>query len=77
MLGMKSECDTTKVTSSYCLTKTMTWNYKCWSNLCFPDNNSVFINTMTCYNLNFDLLKSRYDPGDELAWLEKELAEIE
>jgi hypothetical protein len=32
---------------------------------------------MTCYYLNFELLKARYDPGDELSWLEKELADLE
>lgn len=37
----------------------------------------IAINTMSCYYLNFELLKSRYDPGDELAWLEKELAALE
>jgi len=42
-----------------------------------PNTKVIALNTMTCYNLNFDLLKSRYDPGDEIAWLEKELAEIE
>jgi hypothetical protein len=32
---------------------------------------------MTCYDVNFALLKSRDDPGDELTWLEKELGDLE
>ena len=42
-----------------------------------PNTKIIAINTMACFNLNFELLKSRYDPGDELSWLEKELATIE
>ena len=36
-----------------------------------PNTKIIAINTMACFNLNFELLKSRYDPGDELSWLEK------
>jgi len=32
---------------------------------------------MSCYYFNFEILKTRYDPGDQLAWLEKQLSELE
>lgn len=32
---------------------------------------------MGCYYYNFEVLKSRYDPGDQLKWLEDELAALE
>ena len=28
------------------------------------------INTMACYYWNFEIIKSRNDPGDQIAWLE-------
>ena len=42
-----------------------------------PKTKVIALNTMSCYYLNYELLKSRYDPGDELAWLERELAALE
>lgn len=35
------------------------------------------MNTNACYDLNFKLLKSFNDPGDQLKWLEQELSELE
>jgi len=32
---------------------------------------------MACYYWNFEIIKSRNDPGDQLAWLEQELLAIE
>jgi hypothetical protein len=32
---------------------------------------------MSCYYFNFEVLKTRYDPGDQLEWLEKQLADLE
>jgi hypothetical protein len=52
-------------------------NLKLKNGKTFPNTKVIAINTMTCYDVNFALLKSRYDPGDELTWLEKELADLE
>ena len=37
----------------------------------------IAINTEACYNANFFLLNSRYDPGNQLSWLEAKLAQME
>jgi sphingomyelin phosphodiesterase len=37
----------------------------------------IAINTMSCYYYNFLIVKSRFDPGDQIAWLEQELAALE
>lgn len=37
----------------------------------------IAINTMSCYYYNFLVVKSRFDPGDQIVWLEHELAELE
>ena len=37
----------------------------------FPNTRVIAINTMSCYYFNFEVLKTRYDPGDQLEWLEK------
>lgn len=37
----------------------------------------IGINTQACNTLNLMLLKNRYDPGNQLAWLESELKSIE
>jgi len=37
----------------------------------------IGINTQTCNNMNWYLFGQRNDPGNELAWLEEELASIE
>lgn len=39
--------------------------------------NIVAVNTQTCYNVNYYLWVNRNDPGQELAWLEQTLREIE
>jgi hypothetical protein len=43
----------------------------------FNNTKIIAINTMGCYYYNFEVLKSRYDPGDQLKWLEDELAALE
>jgi hypothetical protein len=43
----------------------------------YKNTKIIAINTMTCYYFNFAVLKSRYDPGDQIAWLEKELSDLE
>lgn len=43
----------------------------------YPNTRIIAINTMSCYIWNFELLKARYDPGEQIAWLEKELASLE
>ena len=35
------------------------------------------MNTNSCYYMNFAMIKTRYDPGDQLAWLESELIGLE
>lgn len=42
-----------------------------------PNVRVIAINTETCYNFNFYLMKFRDDPADQLAWLEKTLMEME
>lgn len=37
----------------------------------------IAVNTEACYNANFFLMKLRDDPGDQLAWLEQTLYEME
>lgn len=37
----------------------------------------IALNTVTCYNVNWYLINNRYDPGNEIAWLEGVLSEIE
>jgi hypothetical protein len=37
----------------------------------------IGINTMTCSITNFGMMKARYDPADQLKWLESELTHIE
>jgi sphingomyelin phosphodiesterase len=37
----------------------------------------IGLNTQSCNVGNWGVLKTRYDPGDQLFWLEKELAELE
>ena len=37
----------------------------------------IAINTMSCLSYNFNLLQARYDPGDQLDWLQKELASLD
>jgi hypothetical protein len=37
----------------------------------------IGINTQACNTNNILLLKNRYDPGNQLAWLESELKMIE
>ncbi len=43
----------------------------------YPNTRVIAINTMSCYIWNFETMKSRYDPGDQLAWLEQELASLQ
>jgi hypothetical protein len=37
----------------------------------------IAVNTEACYNANFFLMKLRDDPGDQLAWLEQTLYEMD
>lgn len=37
----------------------------------------IGINTQACNDLNFYLFKNRYDPGNQIAWLQTELEEVE
>ena len=37
----------------------------------------IGINTLTCSVTNFGVLKARYDPADQLKWLEAELTQLE
>lgn len=37
----------------------------------------IGINTQACNNMNWALIKNRYDPGNQIAWLESELASLE
>lgn len=37
----------------------------------------IGLNTNACYNLNYYLVRTINDPGNQLAWLEKELQEME
>lgn len=35
------------------------------------------MNTQACNNENWELIKNRYDPGNEIAWLQTELDNCE
>jgi hypothetical protein len=35
----------------------------------FPSTKVIAINTQACNNENWELIKDRYDPGDEITWL--------
>jgi sphingomyelin phosphodiesterase len=43
----------------------------------YPKTKIIALNTNSCYYMNFAMLKTRYDPGDQLAWFEQELAALE
>lgn len=43
----------------------------------FPNTKVIAVNTQACNNQNWELIKNRYDPGNEIAWLESELISIE
>ena len=43
----------------------------------FPKTRILGINTQACNNMNWQLFKNRYDPGDEIEWLQGELAALE
>ena len=37
----------------------------------------IGLNTQACYNMNWLIYKSRYDPGNQLKWLQNLLEELE
>jgi len=39
--------------------------------------NVIAVNTQATYNANYYLIGQRYDPGNQLAWLEQKLTEME
>lgn len=43
----------------------------------FNNTKIIGINTQACNNMNWWLIKNRYDPGNEIEWLENELKELE
>lgn len=43
----------------------------------FPKTRIIGLNTQACNNMNWELVKNRYDPGQEIEWLQKELAQLE
>jgi hypothetical protein len=43
----------------------------------FEKTKIIGLNTQACNIENWHLLKNRYDPGQELEWLEKELLQLE
>jgi sphingomyelin phosphodiesterase len=43
----------------------------------FPKTKILGINTQACNNMNWELLKNRYDPGNEVEWLQGELEALE
>lgn len=42
-----------------------------------PEGRIISLNHASCDFLNFWLMSERNDPGHELAWLEKELSDLE
>jgi sphingomyelin phosphodiesterase len=43
----------------------------------FNNTRVIGINTQACNNMNWWLIKDRYDPGFEIEWLQTQLAELE
>lgn len=43
----------------------------------FNTTKLIGINTQACNNMNWELIKNRYDPGNQIAWLENELSGLE
>lgn len=41
--------------------------------LSFANTKVIALNTLACYQYNFNILKSRYDPGNQIQWLINEL----
>eukprot|EP00347_Sterkiella_histriomuscorum_P016021 403354796 len=43
----------------------------------FPNTKVIGINSQACNNQNWDLIKNRFDPGNEIEWLQAELDQLE
>lgn len=43
----------------------------------FNNTKIIGLNTQACNNMNWELIKNRYDPGNEIEWLQAELAALE